>query len=213
MVDLVTGQYSALAITAALRSREVTGKGARLEVSLFDSALAMLTNQAMSWLLGATDPPRLGNDHPNLTPYGVYQTSDGPFMIAAGTDGQYKALCTAIGRPDLVTDPRFVENKDRLANRAELHDEMDPVLLQKTRAEWAKLFDAVNVPCGPVRTVGEALESSDARTVTTVRNDQGEEVRQVMLPIKIDGEYLKPYLAPPNKGQHSKRILGEATPA
>ena len=206
--DLSTGLFGAIGVLAALRRREHDGKGAQLEVSLFDASVALLANQSMSWLLAGEETPRLGSEHPNLAPYGAFATLDGHIVIAVGNDGQFEALCRVLGPPALAGDPRFATNRLRIQHRAELRSELEARLGRRDRDTWRALLDAAAVPNAAVRPVSSALTSDEARSVSDVVHPTLGAIPQVGNPIQIFGQYLWPYLAPPMLGEHTDQVLG-----
>jgi glutaryl-CoA transferase len=120
LLDVICGLYAANAIQAALLRRSATGRGGRVTVSLFDASVAALVNQAANYLLGGLVPKPLGNAHPNIVPYQLFQASDRPFILAAGNDRLFERTCEVIGRPELAADERFVTNADRVRHREAL---------------------------------------------------------------------------------------------
>ncbi len=158
VADIFSGLYSVIGILAALRDRDRTGRGQHIDISLLDSATAILANQAMNYFASGTAPGRVGNIHPNIVPYQVFPVSDGDVIIAAGNDGQYKRLCDVLNRPDLASDPAYATNADRVTRR----DELVPVLVAETR-KWTRdaLLDAlraVKVPAGPINSIAQVIE-------------------------------------------------------
>src|SRR6202007_2562028 len=115
--DLAAALYSATAVTAQLFDRQRTKRGSKIEVSLYDAPLSLLANQSMSWLLSKEETPRLGSEHPVITPYGAYRTQDGAMIIAVGSDAQFEALANVLSMPSLAGDERFRRNEDRVTNR------------------------------------------------------------------------------------------------
>ena len=118
--DIFTGVYSVIGILAALAQRERTGKGCYVDTALVDSTVGVLANQGMNYLASGKVPERIGNAHPNIVPYQVFSVADGYIIIATGNDSQYVKLCGVLGAPELAKDPNYIDNKARLANRAEL---------------------------------------------------------------------------------------------
>ncbi len=157
VTDIFTGLYGVIGIQAALAQRASTGRGQHIDLSLLDSATAILANQAMNFLATGTVPGRLGNGHPNIVPYQVFPVSDGFIIIATGNDRQYLALCNVIGRPELSEDPRFKTNSDRVANR----DALVPLMSEATAAfgkqDLLSRLDAVSVPAGPINTIDDVF--------------------------------------------------------
>jgi crotonobetainyl-CoA:carnitine CoA-transferase CaiB-like acyl-CoA transferase len=157
LVDVLTGQNAAVAILAALRERDRSGLGQRVEVALFDSALAGLVNVAQGALVTGREPRRWGNAHATIVPYQTFAASDRPFALAVGNDGQWRRLCAVLGDEALAADPRFATNPGRVENR----DALVPLLAERfqarTAAGWLAACESAGVPCAPVQTVGEAL--------------------------------------------------------
>jgi crotonobetainyl-CoA:carnitine CoA-transferase CaiB-like acyl-CoA transferase len=157
VVDVLTGQNATIAILAALAERAASGRGQRVEVSLFDSALAGLVNVTQAALVTGREPRRWGNAHATIVPYQAFDAVDRAFVVAVGNDAQWRRLCEAIGADGLRDDDRFVTNPGRVEHR----DELVPVLAALFRgapaAEWLGRMEAAGVPCAPVQTVGEAL--------------------------------------------------------
>jgi crotonobetainyl-CoA:carnitine CoA-transferase CaiB-like acyl-CoA transferase len=207
--DLSAGLFAAMAALAGLVGRRNTETGMRFDISLYDSTVALLSNQAMSWLLAAKEGERLGNDHPTVCPYGTYAASDGMIVLAAGTDGQFRSLCEALELSDLADDERFARNVERMEYRVELREHLERALADRTASDWSALLDACGVPNAVVRPVSEALGAAEAQSVSELDHPQYGLVQQVLSPIRIDGRYLVPYLAPPTLNEHEIDILGE----
>jgi crotonobetainyl-CoA:carnitine CoA-transferase CaiB-like acyl-CoA transferase len=168
LVDVVAGKDAAIAILAALVGRAASGAGARLHVSLADSATAALVNVAQNTLVSGRDAARWGNAHPNLVPYQLFEAADRPMIIAVGNDGQWRALALALGLEHLAADESVATNAGRLANRERLVGAVAERLRARPAREWSSLLDAAGVPCGVVRTVLEALGSAAASPLTGV---------------------------------------------
>jgi crotonobetainyl-CoA:carnitine CoA-transferase CaiB-like acyl-CoA transferase len=157
VVDVLTGQNAAIAILAALRERDAGGAGQRVEVSLFDSALAGLVNVTQAALVTGREPARWGNAHVTIVPYQTFAAADRPFVVAVGNDAQWRRLCEAIGAEALLAEPRFATNPRRVENRAEVVDALAAIFRERTAAEWLRVLEAAGVPCAPVQAVREAL--------------------------------------------------------
>jgi CoA:oxalate CoA-transferase len=212
IADLTAGLYAFGAISAALAERASTGSGAgrSLHVSLYESILSLLSMQGTAWFLAGRESKRMGTDHPFVVPYGVYHTATNPIVIGVGTDDQFVTLVRAIGRHDLVGDPRFVTNQARLTSRDVLRQEMESVLRTASAEHWAKIFDEQGVPNGIVREVHEALGAPEARSIRSVEHPLLGRISQVMNPIRVDDEILEPYLAPPMLGEHDQEVFPAA---
>ena len=213
IADLAAGLFAVSAITAALyerRNSPVAGgpTGRRLEVSLYDSALAILANQAMGYLVAGQVPTRLANDHPNVCPYGAYHALDGLIVLAVATDRHFRELCKILGLEHLASDDRFADNASRVRHRTELKSLLETKLRERSIEEWRRDLDLAGIPNGPVRSVAEALHASEAMTVTQATHAGYGEVPQILSPIRIDGDYLRPYAAPPVVDEHGRLIRG-----
>lgn len=212
VVDLFTGLYASNAILAALMQARATGRGAHLDIALFDVQAAMLANQATNWFVSGRTPRRLGNAHPNLSPYQPFACSDGAVVVAVGNDGQFRALCGALGRAELGTDPRFAANAQRVENR----EALTPLLAQETgrftMAGLMSALEAAGVPCGPVNTVDQVFAEPQAvhrgLTVEQKRPDLAAPIRTVASPIRMDGRPCVHPVPPPALGQDTEAVLG-----
>jgi crotonobetainyl-CoA:carnitine CoA-transferase CaiB-like acyl-CoA transferase len=210
LLDVICGLYAANGIQAALLGRQRSGRGARISVALFDASVAALINQGANFLLGGLVPQPMGNAHPNIVPYQLFDAADRPFILAAGNDRLYRWTCEAIGRPELADDERFLTNEVRVRNRASLV----PVLAETFRArpaeEWLRLLGDAGVPCAPVRTVDEVFASHEgAAMVQQVEDPVRGVLRLVADPIRVDGGMPAVRMPPPRLGEHSEQVLGE----
>lgn len=204
-VDLFTGQYAAQALLAALYKRERTGKGSRVELCLFDSGLAITSYYGLEALAQGEDPPRYGNAHPSIVPYGVFEAQDGPLVITVGNNAQYRRFCeSVIARPDLAADPRFATNLDRSRNRADLLPELRAELARRTRAELLAALRAAGIPAGEVLGLHEALTSDRAtRAGMVIEGEAADGARRYVLapPYRFDGARLPVRSLPPELGK------------
>ncbi len=157
VVDVLTGQNAAVAVLAALRERDGSGRGQRVEVALFDTALAGLINVAQAALVTGREPVRYGNAHPTIVPYQAFEAADRPFVVAVGNDGQWRRLCEGLGWDDLASEGRFATNPGRVEHREALASALAERFRARTAADWLARLEAAGVPCGPVQSVGEAL--------------------------------------------------------
>ncbi len=211
IVDVLSGAYIAIAILAALRERDRTGQGQRVELSLLDVELASLVNVVHNQLIAGTPAARYGNAHPSIVPYDVFATADGYLALAVATEEQWTRLCSALDRPDLAGDPRFTRNRDRVANRGELMTILEPALTSRPTAAWAEAFRASDVPCGPVNTIEQILADP-----TVVGSGIIREIERDAGPVPVIGSPLRfasgplPAEAPPRLGQDSRAVLREA---
>lgn len=206
LVDVLTGQNAVIGILAALRSRDETGGGQRVDVNLLSSLLAGLVNQASSTLATGVAPKRLGNAHPSIAPYETFRTLDDPIAIAVGTDKQFAALVEVLDVPELADDARFGSNANRLAHRAVLKALLEEQLETRPAAEWTDRLSAARVPAGKVNSIAEALDLAallGLAPVVPVTDAAGSRMsRQIANPINLSAtpaRYLRP---PPLLGEH-----------
>jgi len=150
VTDVFSGMYAATAILAAVVHRQSTGVGQHIDMALLDVATAITANQAMNFLVSGVAPQRLGNAHPNLVPYQVFDCADGWIIIATGNDGQYQRLCGLLGLPELATAPEFLTNADRIRNRANLSARLTEVTRAMSKAALLAACEAKGVPAGPI---------------------------------------------------------------
>ena len=210
LLDVICGLYAANAIQAALLRRSSTGRGGRVTVSLFDASVAALVNQAANYLLGGLVPGPLGNAHPNIVPYQLFEGSDRPFILAAGNDRLFERTCEVIGRPELATDQRFVTNADRVRHREALIPILAEAFGTRTADEWVEALEAASVPSAPVRTVDEVFASAEgAAALQEVDDPVRGLLRLVAEPIHVDGRVPPVRLAPPRLGEHTEQVLSE----
>ncbi|WP_420858077.1 CaiB/BaiF CoA transferase family protein [Marivivens marinus] len=200
ITDIFTGVYAATAILAALHQRGQTGKGQHIDMSLFDVATSITANQAMNYLSTGTPPMRMGNAHPNIVPYQVFDCSDGFIIIAVGNDGQFAKLCSLLGCPELATDPAYATNADRLENRAALIDLLMVRTRGWTKAELLAGCEGAGVPAGPINDMGEVF--ADPQIVHRGMQITPDGLPGVRTPITFSGAQLSLADASPKLGEH-----------
>ena len=157
VTDIFTGLYAANAILAALHLRRTTGRGQHIDMSLMDSAVAIMANQAMNYLATGVAPQRLGNAHPNLVPYQVFDCADGWIIIATGNDGQYRRLCVLLGLPDLADHPDYLTNAARIAHRDALTARLTAATRLWAKADLLAACEDQGVPAGPINDLAEVF--------------------------------------------------------
>ncbi|WP_233859265.1 CaiB/BaiF CoA transferase family protein [Paraburkholderia sp. HD33-4] len=210
-VDLFTGMYSAQAILAALFERQKTGKGRHIEMALFDCGLMITSYYGLEALMMGEDPLRVGNAHPSIVPYGVFNAEDGPIVITVGNNGQYERFCReVIERPDLADDDRFRTNIGRAQNRQVLLPEIDRELGRHKRQDLLKRLRGAGIPCGEVLGVHEALTSKraiDAGLVVTHDHPECGSTNVLAPPYRLDGVRSPVRRAPPQLGEGTRDVL------
>lgn len=208
-VDLFTGQFAAQAVLAALYQRERTGRGKTIDLALFDCGVALTSYYGLEALARGIDPPRYGNAHPSIVPYGVFEAGDGPVVITVGNNGQYRRFCEQVlERPDWVADPRFATNLDRSRNRAAFIPVLEAELAKWERAPLIARLRAAGIPCGEVMGLREALtcdRAQEAGLVVTASDN----AHVIAPPYRLDGRRLPVRRMPPGLGDSSAEILAE----
>ncbi|KFI32529.1 CoA-transferase [Haematobacter missouriensis] len=155
--DIFTGLYAVIGIQAALTEREKTGRGQHVDLALFDCLTGVLANQAMNYFVSGVAPHRMGNAHPNITPYATYPVADGWFILAVGNDGQFRRFCDVIGRSDLGADPAYATNALRLERRAELTEAISAATRKWLRDDLLAALETATVPAGPINTLADVF--------------------------------------------------------
>jgi crotonobetainyl-CoA:carnitine CoA-transferase CaiB-like acyl-CoA transferase len=189
-----------------------TERGQRVDIGMLDATAALLTYQAGIYFATGTTPGRMGNRHPTIVPYETFQASDGDFVVAVGNDEQWRRFCDCIGLISMAADDRFVTNRARVVNYAELRPLLTARLVARSRKEWVGDLKAAGVPCGSVRDVAEALEDpqlSARNMVETIDHISAGAIRLLGVPIKLSETPGAVRTAPPALGQHTERILRE----
>ena len=212
IADLFTGIYSVTAIQAALINVMKTGNGQHVDMSLLDSQAAVLANQNMNFLATGTSPGRLGNSHPNITPYEVIPTSDGHLILAVGNDSQFLNLCKILDMEEVADDPRFVTNEMRVANRQALQSILWVRTAKLESAELLTLCKANNVPVGAINSIGEMFDDPQikARGLRLDLDDgHGNAIPGVATPIKMSETPLTYQRPSPRLGEHTQEVRAE----
>ncbi|MFL6236431.1 MAG: CaiB/BaiF CoA transferase family protein [Thermoanaerobaculia bacterium] len=211
VVDVLSALYGLSAVLAALRRRDATGKGSRVEVSMVDVGTAFLSYAAQSWLADGRQPARLGSAHPNLTPYQAYRAADGWLVVGVGSQELWRRFCAAIERPALADDPRFASSEARVRHRADLDRLLGEVFAARPVAHWDAAMRAHRVPAGPPATVGEAVEKARRRgQVVDLPPGAYGTLPTVAAPFLFDGERAAPASSAPALGEHTAEVLREA---
>jgi crotonobetainyl-CoA:carnitine CoA-transferase CaiB-like acyl-CoA transferase len=211
-IDLGTAMWASVGIQAALRSRDQTGEGGLVEVSLYETAAWWLSYLIAGYLGSGEEPRRHGSGAPFLAPYEVFATADGELMVTAANNDLFARLCDALGFPDLPEDPSYRQNPDRVANRAALHDLLQARFLERASGEWHRLLRARSVPCTPVRSVADFVADDQLAALgmlVPLPHPDVPDLRVVGTPLSLDGVRPVGNLAPPRLGEHTAQVLGE----
>jgi succinate--hydroxymethylglutarate CoA-transferase len=210
IVDIVTGMLACNSILAALNARHRTGRGQRVEVSLFDSSLAMLANVASNHLVSGKDARRFGNGHPNIVPYTAYPTADSMIAVAVGNDAQFAKFCGALGKPEWANDPRYTRNPDRVTNRDTLDAMIVDALKTNVADAWLSKLTAAGIPCGRINSVAQALRDPHTvarEMVRTVKHPTAGELQMLGIPFRFSDTPASVRRPPPMLGQHTEQVL------
>jgi crotonobetainyl-CoA:carnitine CoA-transferase CaiB-like acyl-CoA transferase len=183
--DIFTGVYSAVAILAALRERDRTGKGAHIDMALLDTQVAVLGNQALNWMASGKVPHRMGNGHANLVPYQAFKVADGEVIVAVGNDGQFERLCGILGLATLAEDERFRTNPARVVHREMLLPLLQDAMKQRSRAEFSEALEAAGIPAGPINPVDAVF--ADPQVIARGMRIDVDGLPGLASPIVIDG--------------------------
>ncbi|HUB95542.1 MAG TPA: CoA transferase [Stellaceae bacterium] len=209
LVDVGTGSWAAIAILASLRRRDLTGEGAEIDVSLYETALSWVNTSVAGYLATGRVPGPRGTENASLAPYRMYETADGHVMIAAGNDNLFRRLAEALGRAAWVDDPRFETNPHRVANRAALNDMIAAVIREKPCAHWVDLLDRVGVPCARLQTMDEVTKHPQTEALGMLIETPDGKMRLMGLPVSFNGARPGIETGPVELGADTAMILGE----
>lgn len=211
--DQTAGMWAAMGVLAALLERKTTGKGQRVETSLLASLVGLLSVQGQRYLSLGEVPMPVGNTHPVIAPYGVFQTADGPFNMAPATTDMWCKLCAMLSLEELISDERYIDNASRVEHRAQLKEVLETQLKKQTRAHWTQLCIGLGIPAGPINNLADVFADEQVLHCGLVEEVQHPSLgllKQVGCPIRLDamnGQSVR--TAPPLFGQHSREILAD----
>ncbi|WRT67194.1 uncharacterized protein IL334_004160 [Kwoniella shivajii] len=210
VTDILTGHYAHSGVLAALIKRGKTGKGSRVEVSLFESQIASLVNIGANYLISGKEATRWGTSHPSIVPYQVFPTSNSFIMVSAGNDTQWSILCspTALDKREWINDERFAKNQKRVENRDELIRLIEDAMKERTTEEWCKRFKGK----GPINNIAQTFAHPQAiarQVVEEIQHPRAGKIRLAAAATSFDGEKPTLYRPPPYLGQHTHEILEE----
>ncbi|WP_166016069.1 CaiB/BaiF CoA transferase family protein [Chelativorans multitrophicus] len=212
VTDIFTGLYSVIAIQAALRHAEKTGEGQHIDMALFDTQVSVLANQNLNYLVSGIAPVRMGNAHPNISPYEVFEVVDGHFILAVGNDRQFERFCAVIGREELAANPEFSTNAARVANRERLRSEIALRLKTFARDLLLKSLEEAGVPASPINTIADMF--ADPQTIARgmrldLKDADGNALPSVRAPMVMSQTPLAYTRPSPRLGEHTEEILRE----
>jgi crotonobetainyl-CoA:carnitine CoA-transferase CaiB-like acyl-CoA transferase len=213
LADLFAGLYGCIGILAALRHRDATGQGQQIDIGMLDAHVACLANQGMNFLATGENPPRLGNQHPNIVPYQVFPTADGFMVLSIANDPTFKRFCDSFGLSQLPDDERFATNAARVQNRKLVIDILTPLIKTKTTAAWVRELEALKIGCGPINALREVFADPQVQARSAVvqmphpATPAG--VKVIANPVRLSETPVGYRLPPPTLGQHTEEILRE----
>lgn len=210
IIDITTGMFASTAILAALHSREITGEGQLIDISLLDTSVALLANVASNYLAGGVEPSRMGNAHFNIAPYEVFRARDRWFTLGAANTRQWERLCGVVGQPELKDDPRFMTNKDRVANRAALAKILNDAFSKCDANEWLTKLQEADIPCGLINTVQDVFNHPQAVArgfKVEAEHPTAGLVGLPGFPYKMSQTPAKLHRPPPLLGEHTEEVL------
>ncbi len=210
LTDIMTGMYATVAVLAALTHRDRTGEGQYIDMALLDTQVAMLANMGSNYLNTGTPPQRWGNAHANIVPYQTFACLDGHIIVAAGNDSQYQKFVEAGGRPALAHDPLYATNPLRVKHRDTLVPLLAAMVLERSRADWIALLEAVGVPCGPINDIADVFANPQVQArelAFKLPHPSAGSVKLVRSPMRMSATPVVTDLAPPLLGQHTVEVL------
>ncbi|MFQ6027510.1 MAG: CaiB/BaiF CoA transferase family protein [Dehalococcoidia bacterium] len=212
LVDLFTGMMAYGSILTALYHRQATGQGQRIDAALLDGQVSTLSYHASAYLATGVEPQRMGSGHPSLVPYQSFPASDGYFILGVANQGLWERFCQAIDRADLMEDPRFKTNDDRVAHRAECVAVLSEIFQTKTVAECVSLIEEAGIPCGPINTVSDVVNDPQVRArnmMVDIPHPHIPDLRVPNSPLKLIETPPSVRRPPPLLGQHNEEVLTE----
>jgi succinate--hydroxymethylglutarate CoA-transferase len=210
IVDVCTGMLASNSILAALNARERTGKGQKVELSLYETSLAMLVNVAASYLAAGRNAGRFGNGHPSIVPYTTYQTADAMIALGVGNERQFARIAEVLGHSEWAKDARFASNRARVENRAVIDGLINEALSHDGADAWLAKLKAAGIPCGKINSVAQALDDPQTAAremVETIEHPTVGALKMLGIPFKFSDTACSVRRPPPTLGQHSTEIL------
>ncbi len=208
IIDMAAGMWSVIGILSALVQRAETGKGAVIETSLFETALAWMSTHAATFQASGEIPQRQGTGVGQIVPYRGYATKDGFIVVGAGNDKLFELFARVLGHPEWKDDPRFRTNPDRVKHQSVLYEMIEGIVATRTNAEWQSALDAVGVPSAPMQSIDQVLAHEQTAALGIVQKSPDKSISMVGLPLLFGGERPPFRLAPPALGAHTREVLG-----
>jgi len=209
IIDMGTGMWCAMGVLTALHQRNETGKGCRVDTSLYETALGWMHYHAAGYYGTGKPPRRVGSKAPGIAPYQAYECSDGYLVVAGANDRLFRKLCEAMGHPNWAADPRFQSNQSRWEHLDALNGLLEPVLRTQSRTHWQEKLDAAGVPNAPTQTIDEVLVHPQTLALDILQETSDGLLKLIGLPMRFDGRRPPQPKGPPLLGEHTKDIFGE----
>jgi len=209
IIDMGTGMWCAMGVLTALHQRSETGKGCRVDTSLYETALGWMHYHAAGYYGTGQLPKRVGSKAPGIAPYQAYECSDGYLVVAGANDRLFRKLSEAIGHPEWTDDPRFGSNLSRWEHLDALNALMEPILRTRPRSHWQEKLDAAGVPNAPTQTIDEVVVHPQTLALGMLQETNDGLLKLLGLPMRFDGKRPPQPKGPPRLGEHTKEILGE----
>ena len=212
IADIMTGMYSVVAILAALRHRDASGKGQYIDMALLDTQVAWLSYVGQNYLTSGEVPRRRGNQHPNIMPYQVFGAADGLLILAVGNDAQFERFCKFCGKPEIAADKRYATNSQRLKHRDTLTPIIADLIAAHSIKHWVEGLTSVNVPCGPINTVDQVFADPQVKArgmEIAMAHGDDPELRLIGSPMKFSESPVSYRRPPPRLGEHTEEVLAE----
>jgi crotonobetainyl-CoA:carnitine CoA-transferase CaiB-like acyl-CoA transferase len=211
IVDMGTGMWAIIGILTALLERHTSGQGKVVDVSLFETATTWVSLLTAQYMSSGEIAPKQGSGASGIVPYKGYLTSDGELVIAAGSDALFKALSAAVGKPEWVNDPRFINNPLRVEHQTELYAMLDEIIVTQPTDFWLTRLEEAGVPCAPVNNLAQMVAHPQTQALKLLQKVPGTGMHFIGLPLSFDGLRPQPYAAPPKLGEHTDLLLKRKT--
>jgi len=210
VIDMGTGMWAFIGVLIALMERHKTGKGSNVTASLLETGVAWTTLLMAGYLASGKVPTRMGSNSPLVAPYEAFETADGWIMIAAGNDRLFRALCNALGTPELCLEARFLTNANRIANRDALHAKVQEKIRLRTAAQWVEILREAGVPCSPINSLDQVYADEQVKAlgiIKEVAEFRVPDFKIVDVPVSVNGQRSVLRCKPPRLGEHTAEIL------
>jgi crotonobetainyl-CoA:carnitine CoA-transferase CaiB-like acyl-CoA transferase len=207
IVDMGTGMWAVIGILTALHERHASGKGRVVDVSLFETAACWVSLLASQYLASGKLAGKQGSGASGIVPYKAYATADGELVVAAGSDGLFRSLAEVVGKPEWLSDARFVDNPSRVTHQVELYAMLDDIMCGHDTAYWIERLEAAGIPCSPVQDLAQMVAHPQTQALGLVQPVPGSDMKFIGLPLSFDGRRSAPRSRPPKLGEHTDKFF------